>query len=88
MRPLMTLEDVAVRCGFSYKAIWRAASRGDLPATKRLGKWRVDPDDLERWLDEGRTGSDVRESESRRRSTTARTGIVNLRARLDHGDPS
>jgi len=30
--------------------IWRAIKRGDLPATKRFGRWRIRGSDLQRLL--------------------------------------
>jgi excisionase family DNA binding protein len=53
MTRLLTPEDVASLCGYSRKAIYRAIERGELRATKRCSRWRIWPEDLKRWLDEG-----------------------------------
>ena len=49
MKPLLTLPAVAARLGSSVSQVRRLIGDGRLPAAK-IGRWRVDPDDLEAFI--------------------------------------
>jgi excisionase family DNA binding protein len=51
---LLSTSEVADRVGLSTKAIYRAIDRGELRASKLCGRIRVDPDDLDAWIEESR----------------------------------
>lgn len=81
---MLSIADVAVRLGFSRDAVRRAIRRGELPAVKVLGQYRVDPVQLERWLREQRvTPSPAAAAPVRRRRRTpgAEGGSFRERAR-------
>lgn len=48
---LLRVDEVAARCRLSVKAIRNAIHRGELRASKLCGRVRVDPLDLQAWLD-------------------------------------
>lgn len=47
---LLTVGEAALRTRYSAKTIYRAIRRGALRASKPATRWRIRPDDLERWL--------------------------------------
>jgi excisionase family DNA binding protein len=47
---LLSPEDVARRCGLSRKAVYRAVARGELRAARILSRLRIDPRDVEGWI--------------------------------------
>lgn len=49
--PLLTVQDVADRCGLSMKAIYRAIDRGDLRASKLCSRLRVRAEDVDAWIE-------------------------------------
>jgi len=51
---LLSPEDVAMQCGLSRKAVYRAIDRGELPASKLCSRLRIKPADLEAWVDGNR----------------------------------
>ena len=52
---LLTLAEVGARLGISRTSVWRLVRSGDLPSVRITETLRrVDPDDLERWIDERR----------------------------------
>lgn len=54
-RPLLTTGQVAAWLRLDPSSVTRAATDGRLPgATKLLGRWRFDPDEVERWIAAGR----------------------------------
>jgi excisionase family DNA binding protein len=48
--PLMTIGDVAIRCGFSEKSARRWIASGSLPAVRIGRSLRVRPTDLDRFI--------------------------------------
>jgi len=60
-QPLLSLDQVAERCGLSVKAIRRAVDRGELPASKLCGRMRVDPTALAEWIERSRVGAEQSE---------------------------
>lgn len=53
-RTLLKPEQVAAECCLSVKAIYRAIQRGELEAFKICGRWRIDAEAVERWLEQSR----------------------------------
>lgn len=53
-RPMLQVSDVAHRLSVSEAAVYRALREGRLPGVKLLGCWRVDPGELEGWIDSAR----------------------------------
>lgn len=51
---LLTVEDVAGRSGFGPKAVRSAITRGELPAHKLCGRWRIREEDYGQWLERSR----------------------------------
>ena len=51
--PLLSIADVAERCGVVEKTVWRWIKRGRLVARKLGGQWRVHPSDYLRFLQSG-----------------------------------
>jgi excisionase family DNA binding protein len=49
---LLSPEDVALACGLSRRAVYRAIARGELPAARLCHRLRVRPAELERWIAE------------------------------------
>ena len=49
-RKMLSIRAVADHLDVSTKTIRRWIDRGGLPAFKLGGRWRIDPDDLERFL--------------------------------------
>jgi excisionase family DNA binding protein len=47
---LLSPADVARACGLSRRAIYRAISRGELPAARLCNRLRVRPADLNAWV--------------------------------------
>lgn len=53
---MLSVDEVAKRCGVSTDAVRRAIRRGDLPATKVFGCVRVAQEDLDAYIEGGRVG--------------------------------
>jgi excisionase family DNA binding protein len=51
--PLLSIADVAERCGVVEKTVWRWIKGGRLAARKLGGQWRVHPSDYRRFLRSG-----------------------------------
>ena len=49
MKPMLSPAQCAARLGFNVATVIRYIKRGDLKAAK-IGRWRVDPDDLEAFI--------------------------------------
>jgi excisionase family DNA binding protein len=49
---LLSPREVAQACGLSRRAVYRAISRGELPAARLCNRLRVRPPDLQRWIAE------------------------------------
>ena len=47
---LLHIADVAERLELSTNTVYTLAQRGELPAFKLAGKWRVRPEALEAWI--------------------------------------
>lgn len=62
----LSTAEVAEQIGLTAESVTRLCSIGDLPATKLGNRWRVHPDDLERYMQPS-----VKTS-PRKRRTTAR----------------
>ena len=56
---LLSPEDVAMQCGLSRKAVYRAIERGELPASKLCSRLRIKPCDLDAWVDENRLQAEL-----------------------------
>ena len=54
---LLSPEDVACRCGFSRRAVYRAIERGELPASRLCSRLRIRPEDLDGWISANRVES-------------------------------
>lgn len=48
---LLSPEDVALRCGLSRKAVYRAIDRGELKASRLCSRLRIRPEDVDTWFD-------------------------------------
>ena len=48
---LLSPADVAIRCGLSRRAVYRAIERGELRASRLCHRLRIRPADVEAWLD-------------------------------------
>lgn len=48
--PAYTFVTLATALKVPPKAVSNAVRRGELPATKRCGRWLIAPDDLEAWV--------------------------------------
>jgi excisionase family DNA binding protein len=51
-RPLLTIAETGTRLNLNERTVRRLIARGDLPAVRLGNSIRVDPDDLEAWLEE------------------------------------
>ncbi len=51
---LLSPEDVAVRCGLSRRAVYRAIERGDLLASRLCHRLRIRPADVDAWIERSR----------------------------------
>ena len=49
---ILTLEEVAVYLKAGKRTVYRLAQKGEIPAFKLGGTWRVCRSDLERWIAE------------------------------------
>jgi excisionase family DNA binding protein len=47
---LLSPEDVARSCSLSRKAVYRAIERGELRAFRLCSRLRIEPDDVDAWL--------------------------------------
>ena len=59
--PAMTVRDVATFLNVDEKTIYRLTNRGDLPGFKVAGAWRFQHEDLQRWVDERKRRSVLKE---------------------------
>lgn len=57
----MTVRDVAAYLNVDEKTIYRLTKRGDLPGFKVAGAWRFQYGDLQRWVDERKRRSVLKE---------------------------
>lgn len=74
---MLTVAEVAKRCGVSTDAVRRAIARGDLAASKVFNTIRVSEADLEAYIERGRVGGgEVRRRRSPRRTAPARGGLM------------
>jgi excisionase family DNA binding protein len=64
---LLSVAEVAAALGFEQEAIRRAVRRGELPASKINGRIRIDPADVQAWLQEGRVVADPEPGPARAR---------------------
>jgi excisionase family DNA binding protein len=62
---VFTIKDMAVILKLAEKTVYSMAQRGELPAFKVRGQWRVRRVDFERWLEE-RAENHSREREGTR----------------------
>jgi excisionase family DNA binding protein len=53
---MLSVAQVAQRCGVSPDAVRRAIRRGDLPASKVFGRIRIAEKDLDAYIQAGRVG--------------------------------
>lgn len=60
--PAMTVRDVAAFLNVDEKTIYRLTNRGDLPGFKVAGAWRFQYADLQRWVDERKRRSTLKEN--------------------------
>lgn len=51
---LLTVREVAERSKLGEKAVRKAIERGDLPASKLCGRWRILPADYDGWVTRAR----------------------------------
>ncbi len=83
MTPALTIKDVAVLLSVNERTVYRLVQRGELPAFKVAGAWRLLADDVEKWVQAQKarcsgelvdpaTGSDV---EPRQTSAEAATTV-------------
>ena len=49
---LLSPEDVAVRCGLSRKAVYRAIDRGELKASRLCSRLRIRGEDFKAWVEQ------------------------------------
>lgn len=75
---LLSISQVAERCGLSSKAVRGAVSRGELGASKLCNRIRVHPKDLEMWVAARRIGLGARTSRSVPASSQVRSGLRRL----------
>ena len=47
---LLTLKEIASKLNISLRSAYRLADKGEIPAKKIRGSWRVDPVKLDRYL--------------------------------------
>lgn len=47
----ITLTEASARTGYNTSTLRYAIRRGDLPGTKYGKTWKVNPDDLQQWID-------------------------------------
>ena len=50
--PILTLPEVAVLLKVAEKTVYTMAQKGQIPAFKVRGQWRLKHDDLDAWIDE------------------------------------
>lgn len=80
---MLSVREVAARCGVSMDAVRRAIRRGDLPASKVFGRVRVDPADLQEYIEGGRVGGGQvrrRASPTRRPTSAGSLSAIERRA--------
>jgi excisionase family DNA binding protein len=53
---MLSIGQVADRCGVSKDAVRRAVRRGELPAAKVFGRIRITEEDLGAYIERGRVG--------------------------------
>lgn len=57
-RPLLTVAEVAARLRVARMTVYREIDRGRLPASRVGRNWRIDPDDLDAYLNTNGTPTD------------------------------
>jgi excisionase family DNA binding protein len=77
--------DVAIVCGLSRKAVYRAIERGELPASRLCSRLRVRASDVDAWIDAHRVQAAVQPSEPRRSPVGAVDGLRRLLDRESRG---
>jgi excisionase family DNA binding protein len=50
--PILTLPEVAVLLKVAEKTVYTMARKGQIPAFKVRGQWRLKHDDIDQWIDE------------------------------------
>ncbi len=53
-KPLLTLNEAADRLNISRSTMLRWLKAGKIPSAKLGRGWRIDPDDLDRFIDAGK----------------------------------
>jgi excisionase family DNA binding protein len=51
---LLTIAEAADRLGLHHGTVRRAVARGELPAMKLCSRIRIDPQELEQWIERNR----------------------------------
>lgn len=54
-RPLLTPREVAARCNLNYRTVLKAIEAGELPAFRLCNRLRVDPEQMEAWIESSLT---------------------------------
>ena len=54
---LLSVEEVAERCGLSRRAVYRAIERGELAASRLCSRLRIRSEDVEAWIAANRVES-------------------------------
>jgi excisionase family DNA binding protein len=78
---MLSVAQVAERCGVSRDAVRRAIRRGDLPAVKVFNRVRIDESDLAAYIERGRVGGGEvarRRRPAPRRAQSPRGSLVEL----------
>ena len=82
VRALLNLGQVAQVLGCSRTTVWRLVSSGELPSVKITSSLRrVDPEDLERWIDQRRDHQSA--VDRAREATLADLGVLPLSRKSD-----
>jgi excisionase family DNA binding protein len=82
---LMAPGDVAVLCGLSRKAVYRAIERGELRASRLCSRLRIRASDVDAWIDAHRVQAAVQPVEPRRSPVAATDGLRRLLGRESRG---
>lgn len=77
-----TTAALAAELGVSERAIRRACQRGELPATRRCGRWVILPEALEQWAAPDAPKISAPRAAERRRSTPS-AGTAAMLATVD-----
>lgn len=57
MKNLLTVQEVAEELAYTKTTVYRMIQRGDLPAYKVGSEYRIQREDLERFVSSGRVGA-------------------------------